>query len=542
VCDKGATPECDEADVSIAIAAVNDAPVAVDDADTVEEDGSARVNVLDNDTDAEDNIAPSTVRLLTDPQDGTATANTDGTITYAPNANFNGADSFTYRVCDTDGDCDTAEVTMTVTPVDDPNQAPVAVDDAETVEEDTSKDIDVLLNDTDADADGNGGLDPTSVRITVAPTKGTAIPNNDGTVTYTPDENATGADSFTYRVCDKEEPALCDEAEVSITIAAVNDAPVANDDAETVEEDTPEDIDVLLNDTDPDGKADINPATLRVVDEPSLGTATTTADGKIRYAPGENNNGNDSFTYEVCDRDGLCDRATVAVSITSANDAPVAVDDAATLKEDTTTTVNVLANDVDPEGNLDPSTVRVLTGTRNGTATANPDGTVTYKPNANFNGSDSFTYEVCDTDGDCSNAATVKMTVTPVDEAKPRCTIRGNDRDNNIKGTAKRDVICGRGGNDTIRGMGSNDLIFGNAGNDTIQGNGGDDTIYGGGGEDNIQGNDGNDRIYGGEKGDLLQGNDGRDTIRGGGGDDTIQGGAGDDDIDGGVGNDTTQQ
>jgi hypothetical protein len=168
----------------------------------------------------------------------------------------------------------------------------------------------VLLNDTDADADGNGGLDPTSVRVTVAPTKGTAIPNNDGTVTYTPDENATGADSFTYRVCDKDEPALCDEAEVSITIAAVNDAPVANDDAETVEEDTPEDIDVLLNDTDPDGKADINPATLRVVDEPSLGTATTTADGKIRYAPGENNNGNDSFTYEVCDRDGLCDRAT----------------------------------------------------------------------------------------------------------------------------------------------------------------------------------------------------------------------------------------
>jgi hypothetical protein len=212
------------------------------------------------------------------------------------------------------------------------------------------------------------------------------------------------------------------------------------------------------------------------------------------------------------------------------------VDDAATLKEDTTTTVNVLANDVDPEGNLDPSTVRVLTGTRNGTATANPDGTVTYKPNANFNGSDSFTYRVCDTDGDCSNAATVKMTVTPVDEAKPRCTIRGNDRDNNIKGTAKRDVICGRGGNDTIRGMGCNDLIFGNAGNDTIQGNGGDDTIYGGGGEDTIQGNDGNDRIYGGEKGDLLQGNDGRDTIRGGGGDDTIQGGAGDDDIDGGVG------
>jgi VCBS repeat-containing protein len=242
----------------------------------------------------------------------------------------------------------------------------------------------VVANDTDPD--GFDDLDPASVTITADPGKGTATPNDDGTVTYTPDKDANGADSFSYRVCDKGVSTQCDEADVSITISPANDAPIAVDDAATVEEDTPEDIDVLANDTDPDGKEDLDSSTLRVVDEPSLGTATPTSDGKIRYAPGENNNGNDSFTYEVCDRDGLCDQATVAVSITSANDAPVAVDDAATVKEDGTANVNVLANDVDPDDNIDPSTVRVLAGTQNSVVTANPDGTVTYVPNANFNG------------------------------------------------------------------------------------------------------------------------------------------------------------
>jgi VCBS repeat-containing protein len=128
---------------------------------------------------------------------------------------------------------------MTVTPVDDPTRLLWRLTMLKPLRRHLQRHRRCCSTTPTRRGDGNGGLDPTSVRVTVAPTKGTAIPNNDGTVTYTPDENATGADSFTYRVCDKDEPALCDEAEVSITIAAVNDAPVANDDAETVEEDTP---------------------------------------------------------------------------------------------------------------------------------------------------------------------------------------------------------------------------------------------------------------------------------------------------------------
>ncbi len=141
-----------------------------------------------------------------------------------------------------------------------------------------------------------------------------------------PDFN--GTDSFTYEVCDDGTPALCDTAVVNVTVDAVNDAPVANDDSATTPEDTPVAIDVTANDTDVDGNLD--PTSVTVTSGPANGAvAVDPVTGAVTYTPDADFNGTDSFTYEVCD-DGtpvLCDTATVTVTVTPVNDPPVANDD-----------------------------------------------------------------------------------------------------------------------------------------------------------------------------------------------------------------------
>src|SRR5207253_221745 len=130
---------------------------------------------------------------------------------------------------------------------------------------------------------------------------------------------------------------------VSITVTAVNDAPVAGNDTATTAEDTPATIAVLANDSDVDGDT----LTVSVGTQPAHGTVTVNADQTIMYAPAANYNGSDSFTYKA--NDGALDSnvATVAITVTAVNDAPVAVNDAVTTAEDTVVSGNVLANDTD---------------------------------------------------------------------------------------------------------------------------------------------------------------------------------------------------
>jgi cell wall-associated NlpC family hydrolase len=196
---------------------VNTPPIANDDTASTNEDTAVTIPVTANDTDADGNLDLASVSITLAPMHGAAFANGDGSVSYTPHLNFNGSDSFTYQVCDTESACATALVTITVTPV---NDAPVANDDAASTNEDISVTIPVTFNDTDAD----GNLVPASVSITGVPTNGAAFANGDGTVTYTPQSNFNGSDSFTYQVCDTL--GACDIAVVTITVNAVNDAPM----------------------------------------------------------------------------------------------------------------------------------------------------------------------------------------------------------------------------------------------------------------------------------------------------------------------------
>jgi hypothetical protein len=266
--------------------------------------------------------------------------------------------------------------------------------------------IAVLANDTDAE----GGLNPASVTVTSAPTNGTTSVNTTtGVVTYTPNANFNGADSFVYSVCDVG--SACDTATVTVTVSGANDPPVVVNDSASTAEDTAVTINVLTNDSDPEGA--LVTSSVTVIIRPTRGSATPNSSGAVTYTPQPNFNGSDSFVYQVCDAQSACGTATVNMTVTPVNDAPVANNDAATVQANSQVSINILANDSDVDRDISPSSVTVVTAPTHGTATViTSSGGITYRPNTGYSGTDSLTYRVCDTGGLC-DTATVTITVTP---------------------------------------------------------------------------------------------------------------------------------
>ncbi|HEU5287631.1 MAG TPA: Ig-like domain-containing protein, partial [Candidatus Limnocylindria bacterium] len=244
------------------------------------------------------------------------------------------------------------------------NHDPVAVNDTAALDEDTTVDINVLANDTDEDGD------PLTGAVLTQPAHGTATLNPDGTIRYAPAHDYNGSDAFTYRVTDGFGGSAT--GTVRLTVRPVNDAPIAFDDAFTIDEDTALSDSVTKNDTDVDGDA----LTGRLVTAPAHGVATLGADGTFTYTPAANYNGDDSFTYRAFD--GVLESgtaATVYIHINAVNDAPVGAADTATVNEDEVLTVappGVLANDTDVES--DPLTVSLVSGPAHGTLSLTPNG------------------------------------------------------------------------------------------------------------------------------------------------------------------------
>ena len=286
---------------------------------------------------------------VTQPTNGTVVVAVDGAdLTYEPDANYcnsqtgGSPDTFTYTL--TPGGS-TATVSVTVTCVDDP---PTAVNDTATViEDDPATTIDVLANDTDIDAG------PITVDQVTQPTNGTVVVAADGAdLTYEPDANycnsQTGGspDTFTYTLAPGGSTAT-----VSVTVTCVPDTPVAIDDTETVAEDAAATtIDVLANDDDPDPVG----ITIDSATQPTNGTVVVAVDGAdLTYEPDadycntQTGGTPDTFTYTLAPGGST---ATVRVTVTCVPDTPVANDDTETVAEDSgATTIDVLANDVDPD-------------------------------------------------------------------------------------------------------------------------------------------------------------------------------------------------
>ena len=433
VCD--CDGDCSTATVNITVNPVDDAPIAVNDVTSTSEDTPVSGNAASNDTPSGDggNLW-SLVGTNGGAAHGTVSMNSTGGYTYTPAANYNGSDVFTYKLCDADGDCSTATVTVTINPVDD---APIAVNDVASTNEDTPVSGNAASNDTPS---GDGGNVWSLVGTNGGAGHGTVTMNSTGGYTYTPAANYNGSDVFAYRLCDADGD--CSTATVTVTINPVDDSPVAVNDNLTTNEDTPGSGNVSTNDTPSPDCAN----TWSVVTQPAHGTVSMNPNGTFTYTPAANYNGSDQFTYKVCDCDGDCSSATVNVTVNPADDAPVAVNDNVSTNEDTQLNGNVSTNDT-PSPDC-ANTWSVVTGPSHGTVSMNPDGTFTYTPAANYNGSDQFTYKVCDCDGDCSTA-TVFITVNPVDDAP----IAVND----VNTTAQNTPVNGNAAsNDTPSGDGGN--------------------------------------------------------------------------------------
>ncbi len=479
----------------------NGAPVTTPDTATTEEDTA--VTIADpsaNDTDPDGD--PVTVDSIGTPTNGTATLNPDGTVTYTPDTGFTGTDTIPYVA--TDGEDTTpGEIIVTVTPESD-DTAPVAVDDAATTPEDTPVTIAVLDNDSDPEGED---IFVTSVDD---PANGTAIVGAGGVIEYTPDAGFTGTDTFNYVLGDDE--GLSDIATVTVTVTPEGDgngAPVTTPDTATTEEDTAVTIaDPAANDTDPDG----DPVTVDSIGTPTNGTATLNPDGTVTYTPDTGFTGTDTIPYIATDGEDTTPGEIIVTVTPEEDDAPTAVDDAVTTDEDTPVTLDPTANDTDPQD--DPLTVDSIGTPTNGTATLNPDGTVTYTPDTGFTGTDTIPYVVSDDDGN-TDTGEIVVTVEPADEGRIDTDIFPVDPadqaldpfdglDEDPDPTDDLDDIVGTGGADTISTGDDDDTIVAGDGNDSIAPGIDDDLVDLGGGND------------------LLIDVQGADTITGGQGDDTI--------------------
>lgn len=367
--------------MTVHVTCVDDAPAAVNDSLSLNEDASATtVNVLANDTDVDE--GEKKVASKTDGAHGTvAITNNGADLTYAPAPNYCGPDSFTY----TPNGGSTATVNVTVTCVDD---SPNAVDDLRTVDEDSgSTALDVRTNDTDPDGGSKAVVSATTADHGI-------VVSSNGDLTYTPLPNYCGPDSFDYTLNGGS------TATVTLTVTCVDDAPVAVIDIRSVDEDSSAaPLGVLGNDTDFEG------GTKTVVSRTNAehGTVTVTAQGTdVTYAPAANYCGPDSFTYTLNGGSS----AVVTVNVTCSDDAPSAANDSKTLDQDSgAISIDVRANDTDIDDG--PKTITGKTdGAHGQVAITNGGDGLTYTPAAGYCGPDSFSYTL-----NGGSTATVAITV-----------------------------------------------------------------------------------------------------------------------------------
>jgi VCBS repeat-containing protein len=466
---------------SITVTSVNDAPTALADSYSTNEDSpltEAAPGVLGNDSDPDGDTLSA--MLGSGPAHGTLALNANGSFTYTPAANYNGPDSFTYTVSDGNGGTDIATVSITVASV---NDAPEANEDSVSTAEDTPINVAVLSNDTDADGDSLNVVDGSLS----TPAHGTAelisAGPDAGKLRYSPAANFNGSDSFTYTVSDGN--GGTDTGTVKITVTPVNDAPTAVADSYSTNEDTTLSVDapgVLGNDSDADGDT----LSAMLGSGPAHGTLSLNANGSFSYTPAGNYNGPDSFTYKASDGSLQSQEATVSITVASVNDAPTVteVTGRSCGTNDRTGQINLTVADMD-------SSVAALT-------LSGSSSNTNLVPNANlvFSGSDANRILTATAASGKTGTAVLTITVTDNDNAKGTValTLRaGGNSNNTLTGAGGTDILLGQNGDDTLSGAGGNDLLCGGRGNDTLNGDAGDDTLGGGAGGDRFRGGAGTD-------------------------------------------------
>lgn len=337
--------------------------------------------------------------------DGTGYSSPAGDIAHVYLAS--GVFTVTLTVTDEAGSTDSYSLNLNVRDV---NQSPVANDDNYDYSNLSEYSLDsgnyILLSLLDNDTDLEG--DFLYAEAVSQPDHGSVNVGQSIFTRYTPEPGYRGPVSFTYRAVDVY-GGVSNVATVTMTLGTVIPDPVAptlQDDQAVVDEDSSVQINVYANDSDDQAL----PAQVSVVDGVDHGTLQNLGNGSFTYTPAANYNGSDSFVYSVTDADGLSAQATVNITVNPVIEPPVANADNFSINEDSTLNGNVATNDF-IEG---ASAYSVQTQAQHGTVSVAADSSFTYTPAANYNGSDSFTYRVSNSEG--SATATVSIAVISVND------------------------------------------------------------------------------------------------------------------------------
>ncbi len=389
---------------------------------------------------------------------------------------------------------------------DNVGRPPIANDDTAEVMEDSSVNIAVLLNDSDPDAQAITVISATS------PDGHVAI-NPDGSLTFTPAADFNGPTTITYTISDPDGNE--DTATVYVTVTPVNDAPIACDDSDSTDENTPVTIDLRANDRDPDGDDFIVVAASVPAEQGSL---TANPDGTYVFTPADDFVGEAVISYTIEDEGGLQDSAVHLIQVREVNVAPVAVDDVLSdpILAGTAITIDALSNDSDPDGD-DLAIVSASVPAAQGTV-AIIGNQLVFTSNSGFEGTANITYTIEDEAG-LTDTAQVYIPVS----------------DGIVTGTGGGDLInAGYLGDPGFDNIDDEDaLLPGDAPNDdVVHAGAGDDTILAGLGDDEVLGGSGDDLIDGGTGDDTLWGGDDRDRFENVNAGDSVDGGSGGDDYD----------
>ncbi|MEZ9278884.1 tandem-95 repeat protein [Vibrio cyclitrophicus] len=388
----------------IQVESENDAPeVEQDLAYIMDEDGSitfTQEQLLEYASDVDgDELVASNVQVGAD---ATVQDNGDGTFTVVPSADFNGELDLTFDISDGQ-DTVSSAIDLTVRPI---NDAPVPEDKTFEIEEDGTlifTDADLLTGATDIEGDNL-----TVEGVTYDGGDGILTDNDNGTYTFAPNENFNGDVNFSFDVSDGTDTV---SANIDVSVAAVDDAPVSGDLAYSVDEDGSIRLSqeqLLSQASDVEGD-DLTASGLTVGGD---ATVTQNDDGSFTITPDENFNGDIDINFDISDGTNTV-QASADLTVNPVNDLPVPQDQQFSIAEDGTlqfTDSDLLTGATDIEG--DDLTVEGISyeGT-DGVLTDHGDGSYSFAPNENFNGEVNFSFDV--SDGTDTVSANIDVSVTP---------------------------------------------------------------------------------------------------------------------------------
>gem|GEM_PF-712768 len=402
----------------VEVNAVADAPLITASAVTGDEDSPIALNIATSLTDSDGSETLSALSITGVPEGAVLSAgtnNNDGSwtvpsdqlegLTLTPPADSHDDFTLTLSTVSTEQDGDSAttsaSVNITVTPV---NDAPETADDTAATSEDTVltlQSTDLLANDSDVDGDS------LVISAVQDAEHGTVSLHADQSISFTPDENYNGPASFTYTVSDGQ--GGTETATVQLAISSVNDVPVIEVVDATATEDSSQ---VVANVSDIDGTIEASSLSAE------HGSVSLGENGDITYTPDADYNGTDTVQIEVTDNSGAVNAKSFTVDVAAVNDDPTAADDTGiSTAEDTQLTIpadRLLGNDRDVDG--DTLSIASVQDAEHGVARVNNDGSVSFTPDANYNGDASFSYTVSDGQGG-EDTATVHLKVSAVEDS-----------------------------------------------------------------------------------------------------------------------------